>query len=163
MQQLLRMLNIETGKLLLLRALTITVHIRYFVYNILVSLLASKLITKQKAKKQILQNTTCPRTHAMMSKRHADTPTGKPWQGHTDSNTSGTAGFLRLDLWLSVLCMRSKAWLATRVSPRLARLPRTASSAQCSRCLCSTRAAVPDLLTHAEVTENNIFFDGSTT
>jgi hypothetical protein len=35
-----------------------------------------------------------------------------------------------LDLWLSVLCMRSKAWLAARVSLRL---PRTASSAQRSR------------------------------
>ena len=34
-------------------------------------------------------------------------------------------------LWLSVLCMRSKAWLAARVSLRLARLPRTASSAKC--------------------------------
>ncbi len=38
-------------------------------------------------------------------------------------------GTLVLDLWLSVLCMRSKAWLAVRVSLRLARLPRAASSA----------------------------------
>ena len=54
--------------------------------------------------------------------------------------------------------MRSKAWLATRVSLRLARLPRTASSAQRSRRLRSTRAAAPVLLAHANVTENiNIF------
>ncbi len=44
-------------------------------------------------------------------------------------------GYLRkykqvFDMWLSVLCMRSKAWLAARVSLRLARMPRTASSAQ---------------------------------
>ncbi len=56
-----------------------------------------------------------------------------------------------LDLWLSVLCMRSKAWLAARVSLRLARLPHTASSAQRSRRL--TRAAAPVLLAHAEVTK----------
>ncbi len=49
-------------------------------------------------------------------------------------------------LWLSVLCMRSKAWLAAHVALRLACLPRTASSAQRSRCLCSTRAAAPVLL-----------------
>ncbi len=38
---------------------------------------------------------------------------------------SGTAGFT---LCLSVLCMRSKAWLVARVPLRLARLPCTASS-----------------------------------
>ena len=66
-----------------------------------------------------------------------------------------------LDPWLSVLCMRSKAWLAARVSLRLARLPRTASSAQRSRRLRSTRAAAPVLLAHANVTENiNIFSMG---
>ena len=43
------------------------------------------------------------------------------------------------------VCMRSKAWLAAPVSLRLARLPRTASSAQRSRRLCSSRA----LLVHA--------------
>jgi hypothetical protein len=48
---------------------------------------------------------------------------------------------------LSVLCICSKAWLAARTSLRLARLPRTTSSAQRS-----TRAAVPVLLAHAEVT-----------
>ena len=32
-----------------------------------------------------------------------------------------------LDPWLSVLCMRSKAWLAARVSLRLARLSRIAT------------------------------------
>ena len=54
--------------------------------------------------------------------------------------------------------MRSKAWLATRVSLRLARLPRTASSAQRSRRLRSTRAAAPVLHAHAEVTKTlNIF------
>ena len=46
-----------------------------------------------------------------------------------------------------------KAWLATRVSLRLARLPRTASSAQRSCRLRSTRAAAPGLLAHAEVTK----------
>ncbi len=50
-----------------------------------------------------------------------------------------------LDLWLSVLCMRSKAWLAARVSLRLAHLS-------------STRAAAPVLLAHAEVTKHIIFF-----
>ncbi len=61
-------------------------------------------------------------------------------------------------LWRSVLCIRSKAWLAARVSLRLARLPRTASSAQRSRRLRSTRAAAPVLLAHANVTESiNIF------
>ncbi len=35
-----------------------------------------------------------------------------------------------------VLCMRSKAWLAARVSLRLARLPHTASTARRSRRLC---------------------------
>ena len=47
--------------------------------------------------------------------------------------------------------MRSKAWLAARVSLRLAG---TASSAQRSRSLRSTRAAAPGLLAHAEVTVN---------
>ena len=51
--------------------------------------------------------------------------------------------------------------LAARVSLRLARLPRTASSAQRSRRLRSTRAAAPVLLAHANVTENiNIFSMG---
>ncbi len=54
--------------------------------------------------------------------------------------------------------MRSKAWLAARVSLRLARLPRTASSAQHSRRLRSTRAAAPVLLAHADVTNIIIFF-----
>ncbi len=49
--------------------------------------------------------------------------------------------------------MRSKAWLAVRVSLRLARLPRTASSA-----LRSTRAAAPVLLAHADVTKNIILY-----
>ncbi len=59
-----------------------------------------------------------------------------------------------LDLWLSVLCMRSKAWLAARVSLQLAR---TASSAQRSRHLRSTRAAAPVLFAHAEVTKHILF------
>ena len=63
----------------------------------------------------------------------------------------------------SVLCMRSKAWLASRVSLRLARLPRTASSAQRSRRLRSRRRTAPVLLAHAEVTKNIIFFNGSKT
>ena len=54
--------------------------------------------------------------------------------------------------------MRSNAWLAARVSLRLARLPRTASSAQRSRRLRSTSAAAPVLLVHAEFTKkHNIF------
>jgi hypothetical protein len=57
-----------------------------------------------------------------------------------------------LDLWLSLMCMRSKAWLAARVSLRL---PRTA---QRSRRLRSTRAAAPVLLAHALVTKNIVFF-----
>jgi hypothetical protein len=54
--------------------------------------------------------------------------------------------------------MRSKAWLATRVSLRLARLPRTASSAQRSRRLRSTRAAAPVHLAHTNVTKNVKYF-----
>ncbi len=54
--------------------------------------------------------------------------------------------------------MRSKAWLAARVSLRQARLPRTASSAQRSRRLRSTHAAAPVLLAHAEVTKIILFF-----
>ena len=45
-----------------------------------------------------------------------------------------------------------------RVSLRLARLPRTASSAQLSRRICSSRAAAPGPLAHAEVTKSIIFF-----
>ena len=57
-------------------------------------------------------------------------------------NTGGRIppGTYVFTLWLSVLCMRSKTWLAARVSLRLARLPRIASSAQRSRRLRSTRA-----------------------
>ncbi len=51
------------------------------------------------------------------------------------------------------MCMRSKAWLAASVSLRLARLPRTASSAQRSRRLRSTLAAAPGLRAHALVTK----------
>ena len=54
--------------------------------------------------------------------------------------------------------MRSKAWLAARVSLQLARLPRTASSAQHSRRLRFTRAAAPVLVAHAKVTEIIAFF-----
>ncbi len=54
--------------------------------------------------------------------------------------------------------MRSKAWLATRVSLRLAHQPRTASGAQCSRRLRSTRAAAPVLLAHADVTKQHYIF-----
>ena len=50
---------------------------------------------------------------------------------------------------LSCACARSKAWLAACVSLRLARTPRTASSAQRSRRLRSTHAAAPVLLAHA--------------
>ena len=57
-------------------------------------------------------------------------------------------------LWPSVLSMRLKAWLAARVSLRLARLPRTASSAQRSRRLRSMCAAAQVLLAHADVTKN---------
>ncbi len=81
---------------------------------------------------------------------------------HSGCSVAPTAtaplGTLVSDPWLSVLRMRSKAWLAARVSLRLARLPRLASSAQRSRHLHSTRAAAPVLLAHAEVTENIIMF-----
>ena len=63
-----------------------------------------------------------------------------------------------LDLWLSVLCMRSKTWLAARMSLRLGRLPRTASGAQRSRRRRSTRAAAPVLLAHADVTKSIKYF-----
>ena len=55
------------------------------------------------------------------------------------------------------VCARLKAWLASRVSLRLARLPRTASSTQTSCRLCSTRAALPVLLAHAGVTYTYLF------
>ena len=60
------------------------------------------------------------------------------------------------------VCARSKAWLASRVSLWLARLPRTASSTQTSCCICFTRAALPVLLAHAWVTNTYryIFPDG---
>jgi hypothetical protein len=51
--------------------------------------------------------------------------------------------------------MRSKAWLAAL---RLARLPRTASSAQRSRHLRSTHAAAPVFLAHTDVTKNIKYF-----
>ena len=53
--------------------------------------------------------------------------------------------------------VRSKAWLAARVSLRLARLPRTASSVQRSRRLRSMCAVSPVLLAHAELTKIIIF------
>ena len=59
-----------------------------------------------------------------------------------------------------MLYMRSKAWLATHVSLRLTRLPRTESTAQRSRRLRSTRADVPVLLVHADATNNNYFSMG---
>ncbi len=63
-----------------------------------------------------------------------------------------------MDLWLSVLCIRLKAWLATRVPLRQARLPRTASSALRSRHLRPTRAATRGLLAHTDVTKIIIVF-----
>ena len=62
----------------------------------------------------------------------------------------------------SVCCAcTQRTGAAACVSLRLARLPRTASSAQRSRRLRSTRAAAPVLLAHANVTENiNIFSMG---
>ena len=83
-----------------------------------------------------------------------------------------TTGYLRFAIWLSVLCKRSEAWLVARMSLRLARLPRTASSAQRSRRLRSTCVAAPVLLAHAEVIAseqkwynvvNTYVSDGSTT
>ncbi len=50
-------------------------------------------------------------------------------------------------LWLSELCVRSKAWLAARVT-----------LAQSSRRLVFTRAAAPGLLAHAEGTQIIICF-----
>ena len=63
---------------------------------------------------------------------------------------TSTAGYLSFH-HMAVFFMRSMTWLATHVSLRLARLPRTASSAQCSRRLLSMRAAAPVLHAHAEV------------
>jgi hypothetical protein len=57
-------------------------------------------------------------------------------------------------LWISVLCMRSKAWLAARVPLRLARLPHTASSAQRSRRLRSTRGCASP--SHARERHKNV-------
>ena len=51
-------------------------------------------------------------------------------------------------LWLSVLCVRSKASLAPRVSLRLARTPRPARARR-SRRLCATLVAAPVLFAHA--------------
>ena len=56
----------------------------------------------------------------------------------------------------SVYCVCTQR--PARVSLRLARLPRTASSAQRSRRLRSTHAAARVLLAHAEVTKNIILF-----
>ncbi len=100
------------------------------------------------------------RLHAGSGQIHASAEKGDATTGdskglHTRQIPPGTLVFT---IWLSVLCMRSKAWLAARVSLRLARLPRTASSAQHSRRLRSTRAAAPILLAHAEVTKTIILF-----
>ncbi len=57
-----------------------------------------------------------------------------------------------LDLWLIVLCMRSKAWLAARVISACLALQALLSAQR------STRAAAPVLLAHAEVTKNKIYF-----
>ncbi len=54
--------------------------------------------------------------------------------------------------------MRSRPGAAARKSLRLARLPRTASSAQRLRRLRSTRAAAPVLLMYAEVAKSLIYF-----
>ena len=53
--------------------------------------------------------------------------------------------------------------LACRARATPASSPASASSAQCSRRLRSTRVAVPVLLAHAEVKKLKIFFDGSKT
>jgi hypothetical protein len=58
----------------------------------------------------------------------------------------------------SVCCACAQRPGLPRVSLWQARPPRTASSAQRSRRLCSTRAAALVLLAHAEVTKNTIFF-----
>ena len=74
-----------------------------------------------------------------------------------------TAGYLSPGpMAQCALCMHSKVWLAARVSPRLAYLPRTAGSAKRLRRLRSTRAAAPVLLAHAEVTKNIIFNESKT-
>jgi hypothetical protein len=65
-------------------------------------------------------------------------------------------GTLVFTMWLSVMGMRSKAWLAARKPLRLPRLPHTASSAQCSHRLRFTRAAAPVLLVHAEITTTEL-------
>ena len=68
-----------------------------------------------------------------------------------------TAGCLSFHPMAQCVVHALKAWLAARVSLRLARLPRTASSALRSRRLRSTCAAAPVLLAHAEVTKNILF------
>jgi hypothetical protein len=61
-------------------------------------------------------------------------------------------------LWLSVLYMRSKAWLAARVSLRLAHLPRTASSAHVA---CAPRARLRQSFSRTLRSQNhNIFSMG---
>jgi hypothetical protein len=73
-------------------------------------------------------------------------------------------GTLVLDLWLSVLCMRSKAWLAACVSLRLARLPRTASTALSAHVACAPRARLRQSFSHTPRSQKNkIFFNGSKT
>ena len=80
---------------------------------------------------------------------------------YTDMYTPVPPGIKVFTQWLSVLCMRSKAWLAARVSLRLARLPRIASSAQRACRLRSSCAAAPGLLAHAGVTKNKTKSMGS--
>ena len=63
------------------------------------------------------------------------------------SNLHALWGTYVFDLWISVLCVRSKAWLASR----------------CKQCSALTRAAAPALLEHAKVTKHDTFCDGSKT
>ncbi len=65
-----------------------------------------------------------------------------------------TAGFLSFGPMAQCAVYALKGLAFARVPLRLARLPRTASTAQRPRRLRSTRAAALVLLAHAEVTKN---------
>ncbi len=69
---------------------------------------------------------------------------------------ASTTGYLSFGPMAQCVVHALKGLAAVRVSLRLARLPRTASSAQRSRRLRSTRAAASVLLAHAKVTTTEL-------
>jgi hypothetical protein len=68
-----------------------------------------------------------------------------------------------LELWLSVLCMRSKAWLAARVSLRLARMPCTAMIALHSAHVAFAPRLRQSFSRTLRSQKHNTFFNGSKT